>query len=347
MQTLGAGYSHSSLLVDVPLTVNQKSAAELIQILATNAKNVPTVEMRQYLLGENLVWRSPNSVIRSLKLPNFNAQKWMATSRREYSTENQKANQTPLYEVLLLYMIQYTPAIKADSSTAVLFLGDYDEILKPVEVVISPDFQHRFLEWKAFVGDPYNPNQVNLSEIFPLYDQYLGDKWLVGPDTSGMPSDVNLQWLNTRVKSTVQPRLVLAARSRLDYLQDDFDSLKRQYQSCLALLAACQVGSTAVLKITLPTVNGIYAIYALFSLFFGRVRLVKTRHSTPDDSTAFLVGVEAQPIGQEVLNGLLGDDAMLKTLAILASNTNRQLDNDLNRLLKDPTDTHIDALFRL
>lgn len=345
MQALGAGYSHSSLLLDIPLTVNQKSAAELLQSLASNAKSLVTPEMKTYIMAENQIWRSPAAIIRNLRLPSFNSQRWIATSRREASTEIQKANQTALYNVLMMYMIQYTPTIRADGLTAVLFLGDYDEILKPIDVVTSPDFQHHLIEWKAFVPDPYNPNQVNLSESFPIYDQYLGEKWLVGPDTSGLPTDVNIQWLKTSVSTEV--KLLIAARNRLDYLQDDYPALKRDYQNCLAVLAASQRGSTAILKISLPTTNGIYGIYSLFSLFFSRVRLIKTRHFTPDDTTAFLVGIDAQPITMDTLNLLLGDDAMIKTLAILSSNTNRQLDNDLNRLLKDPTEIHIDHIFQL
>lgn len=347
MQSLGAGYSHSSILLDLALTVNQKSAPELLQNLAANAKSSATAQMREYLLLENPLWRSPISIIRGLNLPDFNPQRWIATSRREYSTESQKANKTPLYEVLLLYMIQYTPEIKVDTVTPIFLIGDYDEILKPVEVVTSPDFQHRFLEWKAFVADPYNPNQVNLSEIFPLYDQYTNDKWLAGPDSSGRPTDINLQWIKSSISVVTQPKLILAATTRLNYLQDDFDSLKSHYQNCVALLAACQPNSTAILKITLPTTNGIYGIYSLFSLFFGRVRLIKTRHSNPDDTTAFLVGIDAQPITIDTLNLLLGDDSMLKVLAFLSSNVNRQLDNELNRTIKELVEIHIDRIFRI
>ncbi len=348
MELSGAGYSHSSLLVDIPINVNQQSAQQLIASLVASATTATTDEMRAYVRGENAVWQSPKALIRTLNLPNFNPHKWAATSRREYSTESQRANQTPLYEVLLLYMIQYTAGVKADASSAVLFLGDYAEILKTVEVVINPDFQHRFLEWKAFVPDPYNPNHVNLSEIYPLYDQYVNDKWLVGPDGSGSPSQVNLQWLQAQVATAVKPRLLLAANRRLDYFDDYLEALHQQYRSCLAVLAACEAGSTATFKTTLPTNNGVYGLYSLFSLFFARVRLVKTRHSTPDDTTAFLIGIDARPVTPEVLNTLLSDEnAAVKILAILASNTNRQVDNELNRIIKETAEIHIDALFRL
>jgi hypothetical protein len=345
MQDLGGGFSHSSLLIDVPLNVNKQSAAELIRAIIANATTPTSQEMRDYLTAENTAWKSPLATIRTLNLASFTTQRWMTTSRREYSAEAQRANQTPLYEVLLLYMIQYATGIKANTETPVLFVGDFEEISKPVEIITSPDFQNQYLEWKAFVPDPYNPNQLNLSETFPLYDRYVNDKWLVGPDGSGLPSDANLQWL--KVSRTQNNHLVIGAETRLDYFEEGTAAIRKYYRLCLSVLVACQAGSTACLKITLPTTNGMYGIYSLFSLFFNQTRLVKTRHSPPDDTTAYLIGIDAQPLSLEILNILVDDNQMVKVLAILSSNTNRQLDSDLNRLVGEPTEVYIDRLFRL
>lgn len=345
MQDLAAGFSHSSLLVDLSLNVNKQPTAELIKAIVANAATPTTQEMRNYLTLENHVWRPPIAIIRDLNLPGFTSQRWMTTSRREYLTEAQRANQTPLYEVLLLYMVQYTANIKTDGLIPTLFIGDYDEILKPIEIIVNPDFRHQYLEWKALVPDPYKPNQLNLSETFPVYDRYVNDKWLVGPDATGSPTDINLQWL--KVSLNQKQQLILAAETRLDYFDDGPNAIRRYYRLCLAVLVSCQNGSTACLKITLPTNNAIYGIYSLFSLFFSRTRLVKTRHSPPDDTTAYLIGLDAQPITLDILNILVDDQQMLKVLAILSSNTNRQLDQDLNRLIRESTEVHIDKVFRL
>lgn len=344
MQDLGGGFSHSSLLVDLPLNVNKQSASELIRAINSNVNTPTSQEMRNYLTLENTVWRPPIAIIRNLNLPNFTPQRWMTKSRREYSTEAQRANQTPLYEVLLLYMIQYAKD-NAKTETTTLFVGDYDEISKYIEIVASPDFRNQYVEWKGFVPDPYKPNHLNLSETFPLYDRYVNDKWLVGPDGSGSSSDANLRWL--KVSAIQSNQLVVGAEVRLNYFNDSPAEIKRYYRLCLSVLVSCQTGSTALLKITLPTNNAIYGIYSLFSLFFSRTRLVKTRHSSPDDTTAYLIGIDAQPISLDILGILINDDQASKVLAILSSNTNRELDQELNRLIREPTEVYIDVVFRL
>jgi len=256
-----------------------------------------------------------------------------------------------------------------------------------------------FLEWNALVPDPYTvvdsnavvlttPNadetglsqiessDTKLSDVYSLYDSYVGKKWLCGGDGSGLLTKDNISWLAAGGTNRQKYQILIGILARKHYLgfQDATklynDSLTDQskdpestklrqtkarslvnkhvmiyYKLCVSILASLSPFGSAIIKIPLPTSRAIYSIYSLFSMFFTQTRLIRMKHNTPDDDICYLLGsgFYQAPNGHEKLINTLLDEEFAESLLFKIGNQIVEI-TDLDRLLTKPTQDWINDL---
>lgn len=323
-------YTNPSISVDFPLVVNRLSSGELLGGLES-ALGVPLTEDETNTLYSDLPnYLRPASLILELGLPGFTSFVWSRLSNRNYTKiTDYKTFGTRLYnDALLRLMIQHFSGLTQETNLEVILIGDYKELVKIIDVMNSETFYVPGinLSWKGLAPDPheiidsnykaavqswdlrvFHPNfestEARISSGFPAYDSDLGNRWFSGPDGTGLLTNENIVWLANRTQKSL---MVIGAIDRTDYLDDSPELINVYYRVCLAVLASTAESGTASIKISLPFNRALLGVYALFSLFFKRVRLVKFKQFTPDDNTVYLLGmtkIQAAPALYGILSG--------------------------------------------
>lgn len=322
------------------------------------------------------------------KLIGFNSTKWAKLSAKEYRSDKTNPKlERPLYQVLIRLMLENFKLSKEIQLVNIFLIGDFIEIEDAIRIMGGRDFQIKDIDidWNGFVPDPYlagdsnsravdlnriggnvgglsrMANDVKVSPIHQLYDKYVGQKWLSGEDNSGALTKENIIGLAT-IPQKIQ-NACIATLNKNDYLNDltnpnDNGDIRLYYHMCLAVIASCAPGGTAIIKIPLPTNRALYGIYSLFAMFFPKVRLIKLRYTPLDNDICYLLGMgfisapekyaAVENANLFIVRLLLEGDPMDSVLYYLSSSSTNYpiVDRQLNEALAGSTRTWIDKLQR-
>jgi hypothetical protein len=341
-------YTDVALKHALPVSIFLRPASDIMADLVRSFASDSRVIDDALMLEEYPSFPSSLSRLLRLNLPGFNAQKIMVLSQNLFKKESDyvKTISYSSYDTLIRYMAQTMPSRASLLVSDVTFIGDFSEISNAVQSVtssMSPVPLVTF-EWKGFVPDPYSSkpynfnvhdrdDDVHISGSYPQYDTYCNQNWYCGQDGTSLLTDTNLNWIAT--KPNLKSAFVVGAISMSSYLNADLDTLEYHYRLTIAVLASCNVGSSASIKMPLPTNKGFMGLLTLFSLCFKRTNLLRFKKTSPDDNTCYLVGIgfTSFPAGLEKMTDRNSMKRVLFNLTTQISDFGQELNRNMGKAL--------------
>lgn len=287
-------------------------------------------------------------------LDGLNTNVWMKLSSAKHAKQGVDESD---YRTLL---VKSMASLQNVNGLEIFVVGDFKEASKVIQSIINfSEFPEKTIDWSSQVPDPYSSQNTNLrwlkhqpetimSEIHPLYDRYVGEKWRCGHDNTGSLSNSNI------ITSLENPQniryLVIGVLNRPNYILDLLTSpgtaIELYYRLCLAVICNCVQNGVGILKISLPRNKAMKGIYVLFSMYFKHTRLLRFEKSNPDDETCYLFGMEyiSRPDTNNLVSTLLNPGVMGSALLYLSTNYPSQSDQTISSQYGDRAKQYTNSL---